>query len=194
MKLVVGLGNPGEQYARTPHNVGFMVVAELAARLSCALRASSRCRAKIGPAVLGRETILLAQPQTHMNLSGEAVSSILRRRKIPATDILVVLDDADLESGRVRVRSGGSSGGHHGLDSIINALGTPAFPRVRVGIGRNRAKDLVDHVLTAAAADELAVLRQSARTAADAVLCAIERGLPEAMNRFNGVKTAAAPS
>lgn len=194
MKLVVGLGNPGERYAETPHNAGFMVVAELAARFGATLRASSRCQAKIGPAVLGRETILLAQPQTYMNLSGEAVASILRFRKIPADDILVVLDDADLEPGRVRVRPGGSSGGHRGLESIIGALGTSAFARVRVGIGRDRTKDLVDQVLAPLRPEELEALRQAVRTAADAVLCAIEHGVPEAMNRFNGVRTAAEPA
>ena len=188
VKLVVGLGNPGERYAQTPHNAGFMVVDELAARLSCRLRASSRCRAQLGSAETGGQGLILAKPQTYMNASGEAVVAILQYRKIPAEDLLVVVDDADLELGRVRVRLRGSSGGHRGLESIIGALGTGDFARVRVGIGRDSDRELVDQVLRPLKPGEREPLVRATRMAADAVLCVLERGVAEAMNRFNGVK------
>jgi PTH1 family peptidyl-tRNA hydrolase len=191
VKLVVGLGNPGKKYARTPHNAGFMVIDELASRLSCTLRRSLRCRAQIGRVTRPEGGLLLAKPETYMNNSGEAVAAILGYYRIEPTDMIVVLDDADLEIGRIRVRAKGSSGGHRGLDSVIGAAGTNEFARVRIGIGRNREKDLVDHVLTPVSAEEMDRWRQSAKLAADAVWCALERGAAEAMNRFNGVKTAA---
>ncbi len=184
--LVVGLGNPGKHYHNTLHNIGFRVVAELATRLGSRLRMSARCHARLGGGVLGPHTLLLAQPQTYMNASGDAVAAIVRLRHIAPAHILVVLDDADLECGRIRVRPDGSSGGHRGLESVIHALGTSAFPRVRVGIGRDPQRDLVAQVLTPVSPDQEPIVQKAVRTAADAVLCIVERGLAETMNRFNG--------
>ena len=139
MKVIVGLGNPGKAYAHTPHNVGFDVVHELARRLGCTLSLNRRFAARVGRTVGAETELLLVQPQTYMNDSGAAVAPILRYRKLTPADLVVVLDDADLPLGRLRIRKQGSSGGHRGLQSIVDALGTGEFIRVRVGIGRGES-------------------------------------------------------
>lgn len=187
MKVVVGLGNPGKRYDGTPHNVGFDTVSELARREQCALRRSMRFKARIGKAGAGDDMRLLVQPLTYMNRSGLAVSGILRYRKIDASGLLVVLDDADLDIGRLRIRPRGSAGGHRGLASIMEYLGTEEFARVRIGIGRGEAgSDLVEHVLRRSSKEERERLEKVVAAAADAVLCVFNRGVEDAMNRFNG--------
>lgn len=184
MKIVVGLGNPGREYERTLHNVGFAVVDELAGRLACSLRKSLRFEARLGKAVVGEETVWLVQPVTFMNRSGEAVASILRYRPAEIADVIVVVDDADLERGRLRIRAGGGSGGHKGLGSIIDAVGNRDFPRVRLGIGR-MAGTLTEQVLRPLPPEEWPVMDTAVKRAAEAVLCMIESGVETAMNRFN---------
>ena len=188
MKIVVGLGNPGKEYASTPHNAGFLVVDELAGMVSCGLRRNSRFQARIGQVPRGDDKLTLVQPQTFMNNSGAAVAAILGFWKISPADMVVVLDDADLKMGQLRIRQRGSSGGHRGLESVIQSVGTAEFVRVRVGIGRDRqGGDLVGHVLApfegAAAAWMVRIVRQ----AAEAVMCVFDAGGEDAMNRFNGV-------
>jgi PTH1 family peptidyl-tRNA hydrolase len=186
VKVVVGLGNPGTEYARTRHNVGFAVVDELADRLGCAVRRSFRFSAAMGKAAAGGETVLFVKPRTYMNRSGEAVAPILRFWKVAPPDLIVVLDDADLELGRLRVRAKGSSGGHRGLESVLQCVGSDAFTRVRLGIGRRvEGRDLVEHVLTAFSREELDRMAPAIKAAADAVLCVVESGVEAAMNRFN---------
>lgn len=186
MKTVVGLGNPGKEYADTPHNAGFSVVDELAAELSCRLSRSWRFRADTGEAAIGGEKVLLAKPRTYMNRSGEAVAAILRWRRLGPQDLIVVLDDADLDAGRLRIRPGGSSGGHKGLASVIACLGTDEFARVRIGIGRRRrGEDLTAHVLAPLGPEERRRMRPAIRSAAEAVRCVVEFGCEAAMNRFN---------
>ena len=186
MKVVVGLGNPGEQYANTPHSIGFEVVDELAAGLDCRLRKSFWFRAKVGKAVAGGGDVLLVKPQTYMNASGSAVSAILRYHKALPSDMIVVLDDADLDVGTIRIKPKGSSGGHKGLLSVENSVGTKDFVRVRLGIGRsNDGADLVNHVLDHFKADERTLMSRVVKEAAGAVLCVLESGIDRAMNEYN---------
>ena len=190
MKVIVGLGNPGEQYARTPHNIGFMVVDRLAERLDCRLRASARFQARQGTVRYGGNELLLAEPQTFMNQSGRAVGALLAYRKLGPADLIVVVDDADLPLGALRLRKQGGTAGHRGLMSIAEAIGSNEFARVRVGIGRGRpGADLVEHVLGAFNRDEWEAAAKAVDSAGDAVLCTVEHGMDAAMNRFNTRRT-----
>jgi PTH1 family peptidyl-tRNA hydrolase len=193
MKVVCGLGNPGDRYRLTRHNVGFRVVDLLADRWGV-----TQGRVRDGAARLevarqdpvGR--VLLVKPARFMNLSGAPVRSAVRSVNAdPETDLLVVTDDADLPLGRMRLRRGGSAGGHNGLRDIIDALGTDQFDRLRVGIGRNGA--MVDHVLSTFSRGERALAREAIATAADAVETWLGEGIEAAMNAFNGVDLAASP-
>ena len=186
MKLIAGLGNPGATYANTPHNVGFDVVDRLAERYGAAWKNSSGFRAQVARAARADGPLLLAKPQTFMNLSGTSVAPLLRYHNGTPADLTVISDDADLPLGTLRIRSSGGSGGHRGLASIIEVLGTEAFPRVRLGVGRDARGNLVDHVLHKLDGDRLAIIRALVEAAADAVECLMEKGLNEAMNRFNG--------
>ena len=186
MKLIAGLGNPGEGYANTPHNVGFDVVDVLAKKLETEWKNSSGFHARVARTAFAGETLMLVKPQTFMNLSGSSVAPLLRYYGGEPKDLTVVLDDADLPLGRLRIRPTGGSGGHRGLASVIEALGTEAFSRVRLGVGREERRGLVDHVLGKFDEDRLSVVRTAVEAAADAVLCLIEHGLNESMNRYNG--------
>ena len=191
MKLIAGLGNPGESYANTPHNVGFDVVDVLAKKLETEWKNSSGFHARMARTAFAGETLMLVKPQTFMNLSGSSVAPLLRYYGGEPKDLTVVLDDADLPLGRLRIRPTGGSGGHRGLASVIEALGTEAFPRVRLGVGREERRGLVDHVLGKFDEDRLSVVRTAVEAAADAVMCLIEHGLNESMNRYNGWGAAA---
>lgn len=188
VKLVVGLGNPGAQYARTPHNAGFMVVDEFAGKFSANWREEARfqgssCR------IRGRGMDLaLLKPATFMNLSGASVGRYMHYYGMQPAELVVVSDDADLPVGRIRIRKSGSAGGHNGLKSVIAAVGTEAFTRVRVGIGRAAAGgNLADYVLGRMPADAEAVFAKAVSTAAEAVGCIVAEGADAAMNRFNSV-------
>lgn len=188
MKVIVGLGNPGKQYENTPHNAGFSVADELAERLECSFRKSFRFSARTAKALYKEEDILLVKPETYMNRSGHAVAPIVKYRGARPEEMIVVLDDADLETGRLRIRSKGGSGGHKGLESIIECVGSEEFVRVRIGIGRDSGNDLVEHVLKPYSAGDRKRMAEVYRLAGDAVMCIIDSGISEAMNRFNGVK------
>ncbi|MBA4389237.1 MAG: aminoacyl-tRNA hydrolase [Verrucomicrobia bacterium] len=187
MKLIVGLGNPGRQYEHTPHNAGFAVVDEVARSLECSLRRSLWFNARVGKTAHKAEPLVLLEPLTYMNRSGSAVSSVLRWHKLGVEDLVVVLDDADIGIGRLRIRAKGSSGGHKGLASIIESLGTEDFVRIRLGIGRDSAgkKELVDYVLAPFSADEKEKMGEMVKKAASAVMCVVESGVAAAMNGFN---------
>ena len=186
VKLVVGLGNPGREYERTPHNIGFAVIEELAHRLGCSMRRSLRVPVRYGSAEAQSVKVLLAQPQTFMNASGDAVGRLMRLKGVEASDLLMVSDDADLPLGRIRIRPKGRTGGHKGLGSVVAAIGTDDFSRVRVGIGRPQAADdLVCHVLTPFSPGEAKAAAAAVARAADAVLCVLADGVDAAMNRFN---------
>lgn len=186
MKLVVGLGNPGKDCEKTRHNVGFDVLDELARREDVSFRRSWFVPAKTVKASVGGENLLLVKPLTFMNRSGQAVGPLLRRRGLGPEDLIVVLDDADLEKGSLRVRKKGSAGGHKGLQSVIQAVGTEEFVRVRVGIGpRPSGDELVEHVLARFTAGERALVDQAVQRAADAVVSVVRDGAEKAMNDFN---------
>ncbi|MDX9867933.1 MAG: aminoacyl-tRNA hydrolase [Kiritimatiellia bacterium] len=184
--MIAGLGNPGEAYANTPHNVGFDVVDLLAERLGGSWKHSSRFHAFVARTRCAEEPLLLVKPQTFMNLSGTSVVPLLRYYGGEPGDLTVVLDDADLPLGTLRIRAAGGTGGHRGLTSVMEALGSDAFARVRLGVGREGRGSLADHVLGKFDEARQEKARAVVEAAADAVLCLTEKGLNEAMNRYNG--------
>jgi len=185
MKLIVGLGNPGERYAATRHNVGWRVAEMLAAR-GGAGPWKEKFDAAVVQAWRGGEKVLVARPMTYMNLSGAAVRGLADFWKVGPENLLVILDDLALELGRVRLRAGGSAGGHNGLESVIAHVGTESFPRLRVGIGPGpEAQAQADFVLAPFAEAERPVIEEAIGRAADAAECWITDGLEAAMNRFN---------
>ena len=185
MKLIAGLGNPGREYENTPHNIGFDVVDELSSRLSADWRNSSKFHALTAKAEVNGETVWLVKPLTYMNLSGNAIAPLLHYYQGTPADLITVEDDCDLPFGKLRVRGGGTSGGHHGLDSVIAQLGTDRFARVRVSMGRTGEGSLIGHVLGRYDAERLAQVGTVVKASADAALCWTENGLNETMNRFN---------
>ncbi|MDD2454757.1 MAG: aminoacyl-tRNA hydrolase [Kiritimatiellae bacterium] len=189
MKLIAGLGNPGADYANTPHNVGFDVVDLVAARLDAAWKNSSGFNALVARAAFAKSTLWLIKPQTYMNLSGTSVAAMLRYYRGAPQDLIVVSDDADLALGRLRIRAAGGSGGHLGLASIIGELGSEEFPRVRLGVGRTMQEGgLKSHVLGKFDPARQILAERMATLAADAVQCLVTKGLDEAMNRYNGLR------
>jgi PTH1 family peptidyl-tRNA hydrolase len=194
--MIAGLGNPGDAYANTAHNVGFDVVGLLAQRLDAGWKNSFWFHARTAKVTYAGQMLVLVKPQTYMNLSGTSVGPLLRYLGGKPDDLTVVSDDADLPLGRLRIRGSGGSGGHRGLASIISALGTEAFSRIRVGVGRedDRRRDLAGQVLAKLDETRKAALGKAAEAAADAVMCMIDKGLNETMNRFNGWGAEPAPA
>jgi PTH1 family peptidyl-tRNA hydrolase len=188
-KLVVGLGNPGREYDGTRHNVGFAVLDRLAEKLDCSFRSKSRFSAEVAETTaIDGGKVLLAKPRTYMNRSGSAVSALLGWLKLEPAVLLVVVDDADLPLGQIRLRGSGGSGGHNGLRSIIEAIGgQEEFARLRVGIGRIApvGTDITGHVLGKFAPPEREVAKQAVADAVEAIECCLREGLTEAMNQFN---------
>ena len=185
--LIVGLGNPGEKYENTRHNVGFQVVDELAERQRAPIQ-KLKFKALTNLLTISGEKVLVMKPVTYMNLSGEAVRPAADFYKIPPERILVISDDTALDPGRLRIRKGGSAGGHNGLKSIIQHLGTDQFPRVKIGVGAKPHPDydMADWVLSKFAGEDLKTITEAVKKAADAVACYIKDGPDRAMNRFNG--------
>jgi PTH1 family peptidyl-tRNA hydrolase len=183
---VVGLGNPGERYRRTRHNLGYMVVDALAAR-SGAGKGREEADAWVADARVGGQDVLLVKPLTFMNRSGVAVDGLLASRGVFPGDVVAVVDDAALELGELRVRERGSHGGHNGLRSLIDVMGTEDFARVRVGIRRGELPDdLAEYVLSEFPEEDVLVVQEIVGLAADAVECLLRDGAAPAMNRFNG--------
>lgn len=180
-QLIVGLGNPGRDYADTRHNVGFMIVDRLAAKASAAWRTEKSWKTDVSRA----GSAWLCKPQTYMNLSGAAVASVAAFYKIPTESVLVILDDMALPLGKLRLRASGSAGGHNGLQSVIDHLGTDSVARLRVGIGAAEPGEAVGHVLGRFSAGEKAALSETLDRALAAIDCAQANGLPAAMNAFN---------
>jgi len=183
MRIIVGLGNPGREYASTRHNIGFMVVNELARR-SSAEGAKKRFRSEIAEGRLHGEKIVLVAPQTYMNLSGHAVREAINWYHVTHEDLLIVFDDMDLPFGQLRLRDKGSAGGHNGLKSIIEQLGDTDVPRLRVGIGRGRSS-ATSHVLSRFSPDEEKALPDLIAKVADAVELWMTQGVAAAMNEVN---------
>jgi PTH1 family peptidyl-tRNA hydrolase len=187
LKLIVGLGNPGREYEHTRHNVGFQVADELAHRYRVTLKNHTKWKARAAKIADIGDGVLVAEPTTFMNLSGWAVREMADFHKLAPADVLVVVDDADLPLGRLRLRTGGSAGGHNGLKSIIQELGTLEFPRLRVGVGR-QAGELKNHVLGRFSAEEKAHIDAAVKRAADAAELFAKENILAAMNRFNAAQ------
>lgn len=193
--LIVGLGNPGRDYARTRHNAGFMLTDRLLAEWGAAWREERAFTARLARAKCAGRTCWLCQPLTYMNASGEAVKAVMSYYRLEAERLLVVVDDADLALGTVRMRPDGSSGGHHGLESVEQHLGTRGYARLRLGIGRrdDQGRQITGHVLGAFSPEEAQWFGLALDRAAEAVACWIESGVTAAMNRFNGAVTPPEP-
>jgi PTH1 family peptidyl-tRNA hydrolase len=194
LHLIAGLGNPGPEYAATRHNVGFVLVERLAARWRAAWKMERKFRARLARLERAGQKVILCQPQTFMNESGTAVGALARFYQLHAARILIVVDDADLPLGQIRLRPDGSSGGHHGLESIEGQLGTRGYPRLRLGIGRRADDDreITDYVLGRFSAAERSVMAEVLDRAGQQVECWLSQGVKQAMNEFNGAVTAPA--
>lgn len=193
MKLIVGLGNPGFFYARNRHNIGFMCLRNLAKTQGISFD-KKQGYARTGTGEIASDHIVLARPQTYMNASGESVSRLVKRLKITPVDLIVIHDDLDLPPGKIRIRLGGNSAGHKGIDSIIDKLGSRDFYRVRVGIGRpsldevsGREKEaaVIDYVLSDFTPDEKKIINRVIPEVTQAIICLLTEGLTAAMNKYN---------
>ncbi|MBO7482647.1 MAG: aminoacyl-tRNA hydrolase [Kiritimatiellae bacterium] len=185
MKVVVGLGNPGAEYANTPHSIGFEVVDAIASEIGAEWEAKRSFSCLMARGVFAGQQVLLVKPQTFMNLSGDSVAPVVRYHNATADDLLVVQDDIDLPVGRMRVRKGGSCGGHNGIRNIIERLGTQAFARLKIGVGKDRS-NVVGHVLgkfDPATRRTMDVVVAEAVKASAAIL---RDGPDRAMNQYNG--------
>ncbi|MDP8230417.1 MAG: aminoacyl-tRNA hydrolase [Candidatus Gorgyraea atricola] len=187
MKLIVGLGNPGDKYALTRHNIGFLILEEFAGQNDIRFKSNRRFKALTGEGAVGKENVILAMPQTFMNLSGHSVRSMANWLKINLSDILLVVDDIALEFGALRIRPKGSSGGHKGLGSTIDVLGTNEFSRMRIGImGRKGIKDCSKYVLSMFTKKERTLLPDILKRSSRACECWARQGVDTAMNKYNG--------
>ena len=189
MKLIVGLGNPGRSYAGNRHNIGLMCLSHFA-KIEGIRFDKKQSQARIGTGEVAGDKIVLARPQTYMNLSGQSVSRLIRRFNISLDDLVVIHDDLDLPPGKIRIRKGGGSAGHKGIDSIINELASQEFIRIRVGIDRPdiaelSETDIITHVLGDFSADEKQAIAQTVPRVSEAILCLLTEGLTAAMNKYN---------
>jgi len=193
MKLIIGLGNPGRNYAHNRHNIGFMCVSHLA-RTQGIKFDKKQGNARTGTGEVAGEKVVLARPQTYMNLSGQSVSRLVKKFRVNLNDLIIIHDDLDLTLGKIRARHGGSSGGHKGIDSIIAQLGSPDFTRIRVGIGRpaifegsteEKEAGVIAHVLADFTPEEKKTIDRVIPEVSQAILCLITQGLESAMNKYN---------
>jgi peptidyl-tRNA hydrolase, PTH1 family len=186
--LVVGLGNPGAEYAQTRHNAGFLLVEKLAAKWKCDWANERKFQARIAKAERNGRKVLLSEPQTFMNLSGETVGALKDFYQLLLQQILVAVDDADLPFGEIRLRKSGSSGGHHGLESIEQHLSSREFARLRIGIGRkDGSREITNYVLGKFDSSENELLKKVLERASDQIETWLEAGIEKAMSQFNGV-------
>jgi PTH1 family peptidyl-tRNA hydrolase len=186
MKIIVGLGNPGDEYADTRHNTGFKVIDALADTVGVKVK-RRKFGARFELCEFAGKKLILLKPWQFMNRSGQAIATAMGFYRLHVNRLMVVTDDMDLEPGRIRVRAKGSAGGHNGLVDIIEKLGTNEFARCRIGIGRSAQADAVSYVLDKPAEDQEPLLDAAIERARDAVLCWIEYGIETAMNKFNSV-------
>jgi len=184
MKLVVGLGNPGKEYNNTRHNCGFMVIDEIAKELSIEV-SQNKAKGLFGKTKYKGEDVVLLKPQTYMNLSGESIRQCMDFFKLNIEDIIIIYDDLDMPTGKLRLRNSGSAGGHNGIKSAIQHLGSQKFKRIRVGIDRHPHIKVVDYVLGKFTADEQEAITKGISLAKDAVLLCIEKDFTTAMNQYN---------
>jgi len=193
MKLIVGLGNPGQGYANNRHNIGFVCLSYFA-RIQGIRFDKKQCKARIGLGEVAGSKVVLAKPQTYMNLSGRSVSLLVKKFNVSLNDLLIIHDDLDLPLGKMRIRQGGSSGGHKGIGSVITDLGSPNFIRIRVGIGRPiitegvaeiSEADIITYVLSDFTPHEKQAITQVMPSVSEAILCILTDGPVAAMNRYN---------
>lgn len=192
--LVAGLGNPGKEYALTRHNAGFLAVERLAERCKMEWAVEPKFKARVARGKIGMTKVILCEPQTYMNLSGDAIAAVMQFFKIEPVRLLVMLDDADLPFGTIRLRTEGSSGGHHGLESIEQLLGSRQYARLKIGIGRTaqEVREITGHVLGKFRSEEKPVLDQVLDRAANQAESFVLEGPQQAMNKFNGAVSAPA--
>jgi len=190
MKLIVGLGNPGNQYAHNRHNIGFMCAASFAKKRGWGFEKKEGL-ARTAHGRLDGEEITLARPQTFMNASGEAVKKLVIKYRVAPEDLIVVYDELDLQLGNIRIRLGGGSAGHNGIESIINRIGTPGFVRLRIGVGRPHdtsfegQRQVVNHVLGDFEGEETSIIKKVIDEADNALVTLVRDGIERAMNQFN---------
>lgn len=185
MYLIIGLGNPEADYANTRHNMGFNVINKLAEKYNIEVK-KSKFKALFGSGEIEGQKVILAKPQTFMNLSGEAVVQFVNFYKIPEENILVIYDDVDTEPGKIRIRKFGSAGTHNGMKSIVEMLNNIKFPRIRIGIGKPHGqKDMVAHVIGGIEEEDRKLLEEGVNKATEAVIETMKNGLDLAMNKYN---------
>jgi len=188
MKLIIGLGNPGKEYVKNRHNVGFQCLDHFARRHKIEIKEQRwrerSLRAKLGIGNINGTVVVLAKPNTFMNLSGQAVQQLTHRFKVATDDIIVICDDMDLPLGKIRIRQQGGSGGHKGITSIINSLGNDAFTRIRIGIG-HPDDDEISFVLSNFSSEDKQVIDKAIIEVSDAIDCILSDGIEAAMNRYN---------
>lgn len=186
LKIIAGLGNPGNRYKNTRHNIGFCVIDRLASCYSMKLKEEGD-RYRYGRGKISGEDIILLQPLTYMNKSGEIVGELMRYYKMMPKDVILIYDDIDLDTGQLRVKARGGSGGHRGCSSVISYIGTEDFLRIRIGIGRplSSSNDIVDYVLSEFTHDEMPIMEKAVEDAAEAVTMIIGNDTAGAMNKFN---------
>jgi PTH1 family peptidyl-tRNA hydrolase len=192
MKIIVGLGNPGSHYRLNRHNIGFHCIEHIADKFSIPVK-KRLCKSDTGQGSIGGCEVLLIKPRTYVNLSGEAIACLLDKFRVKPVDLIVIHDDLDLPTGRIRLRLGGGSGGHRGIKSTIDRIGSPDFNRVRIGISRPGNKgsryadedEIVDYVLGDFPPEEADIVKTAVAGVAEAVECLLSDGIETAMNRFN---------
>lgn len=184
MFLIVGLGNPGREYENTRHNIGFAAMDVLAEKYNIDIN-RSKFKGEYGEGFINGNKVILLKPYTFMNLSGESVREAIDFYKLTEEQVLIIYDDISLELGRLRIREKGSAGGHNGIKSIINHMGTDVFTRIKIGVGAPKG-DLVNHVLGKFSKDEVNILKQTLDAVTEATAEIIDNGAKEAMNKFNG--------
>ncbi len=183
MWIIAGLGNPGRKYYRTRHNIGFHVVEEIASRYKIGL--SKKEHYKIGRGSIEGQDVLLVEPLLYMNMSGSAVKPIVDKFKIKPENIIIIHDDLDIQIGKIRIRKRGSSGGHKGVESVIQSISSKDFIRIKIGIGKEKGMPAEEYVLSKISKNEMILIKEKIKEAADAVAVIISEGVDKAMNRFN---------
>ena len=185
MYLIVGLGNPEEEYSKTRHNMGFNTINKLAEKYNIEVK-QKKFQALYGSGIINNEKVILLKPQTYMNLSGNSVKEVIDFYKIDLKNLIVIYDDMDIEPGKIKIRKKGSAGGHNGMKSIIQQIGTENFGRIRIGIGRPTHKgDEINYVIGAIPEDEVLKLEDGTEKAKEAVVDLIKNGIDDAMNKYN---------
>ena len=193
MRIIVGLGNPGAEYANTPHSVGFETVDAIASAAGVAWEEKRQFKCLWTRVAIGGQSCLLVKPQTYMNLSGESVAPIVKYQNATSADLIVVQDDIDLALGRLRIRKGGSCGGHNGIRNIIERLGTQDFTRLKIGVGKDKS-NVVAHVLGKFDPATREIMNREIEGAVKAVIAIVKEGPDKAMNLFNGFNALEEPS